>query len=126
MVVSICSDITLDALENTFSRFETDDDVFNHDFVKGGYLIVQQSPKPSPSPSLPSDVTEYLNARSTKILVLDDRLPEGPYFALGRHLHEAWRLFPDDLAAFSKAVIPLGDKQAIHETKDAPAYVLQC
>jgi hypothetical protein len=125
VVVSICSDITLDALQKTFSRFEADDDVFNHHYVEGGYLIVQQSPKSSPNPSLPSDVTDYLNTRSTKILVLDDRLPEGPYFALGRHLHQAWRLFPDDLAAFSKAVIPLDNERAINETKDAPVYVLQ-
>lgn len=125
MVVSIGVDITLDALQKTFLRFEANDDVFSHDFVGSGYLIVQRSPKSSPSPSLPRDVIEYLNARSTKILVLDDRLSEGQYFVLGRHLHQAWRLFPDDLAAFSKAVIPLDNERPISETKDAPAYVLQ-
>lgn len=49
---------------------------------------------------------EYLSASSTKLITLNEILREGPYFALGQRLHQAWRLYPDVLSAFATAVIP--------------------
>jgi hypothetical protein len=33
-------------------------------------------------------------------------LPSGPYFLSGSNLHQAWRLYPDDLDAFTVGMIP--------------------
>ena len=35
-----------------------------------------------------------------------DKLPSGPYFLSGQNLHQAWRLYPDDLEAFTFGLIP--------------------
>ncbi|KAJ4423676.1 hypothetical protein N0V82_001699 [Gnomoniopsis sp. IMI 355080] len=34
------------------------------------------------------------------------RLPSGPYFLSGPNLHQAWRLYPDELEAFTFGLIP--------------------
>lgn len=33
-------------------------------------------------------------------------IPSGPYFLLGNGLHQAWRLYTDDLDAFIVSVVP--------------------
>jgi hypothetical protein len=33
-------------------------------------------------------------------------LPEGPYFLVGDSIHQAWKLYADELDSFSVAVIP--------------------
>lgn len=38
-------------------------------------------------------------------------LPSGPYFLSGPNLHQAWRLYPDDLEAFASGLIP----EDVHE-----------
>lgn len=35
-----------------------------------------------------------------------DLLPSGPYFLSGQNLHQAWRLYPDDLDAFTFGLLP--------------------
>ena len=81
--------------------------MFDELFTTGGYLIVQQPPQTQPAPGLPDNVTHYLRERSSAIIFLSDTvLPEGPYFAVGRQLHQAWRLYPDNLSSFVTAVIP--------------------
>lgn len=35
-----------------------------------------------------------------------NQLPSGPYFLSGPNLHQAWRLYPDDLEAFTFGLIP--------------------
>lgn len=35
-----------------------------------------------------------------------DKLPPGPYFLRGQNLHQAWRLYTDDLDAFLYGLIP--------------------
>lgn len=35
-----------------------------------------------------------------------DKLPSGPYFLSGPNLHQAWRLYPDDLDAFTFGLLP--------------------
>lgn len=34
------------------------------------------------------------------------QLPSGPYFLSGQNLHQAWRLYPDELEAFTFGLIP--------------------
>jgi len=103
--------ITLAAIHDKFAKFEAEDDVFTSEFTTGGYLIVQQ-PSNQSAGTLPTDLKRYLHAKSTKLLTLDELLPEGPYLALGHHLHQAWRLYPDTLSAFAVAVVP-DDSEAV-------------
>jgi Asp-tRNA(Asn)/Glu-tRNA(Gln) amidotransferase A subunit family amidase len=49
-----------------------------------------------------------------------ERLPQGPYFALGGKLHQSWRLYPDDLEAFTTAVIP--DDDVTQSEGDTPSF----
>lgn len=35
-----------------------------------------------------------------------EELPSGPYFLSGPNLHQAWRLYPDDLDAFTFGLLP--------------------
>lgn len=35
-----------------------------------------------------------------------DKLPSGPYFLSGPNLHQAWRLYPDELDAFTFGLLP--------------------
>ncbi len=35
-------------------------------------------------------------------------LPEGPYFVQGKELHQAWRMYTDELDAFTSAISPDG------------------
>ncbi|KAF7670921.1 hypothetical protein GT037_011049 [Alternaria burnsii] len=97
--------ISLAAIHEKFTQFKAADDVYSDAFNTGGYLIVQH-PCNQFTGTLPTDVKEYLNGSSTKLLTLDETLPEGPYFVLGNHLHQAWRLHPDVLSAFAVAVLP--------------------
>lgn len=36
----------------------------------------------------------------------ESQLPSGPYFLSGQNLHQAWRLYPDDLEAFTFGLMP--------------------
>ncbi|KAL8833578.1 MAG: hypothetical protein Q9170_004193 [Blastenia crenularia] len=123
VVVSLAdAPISLRLIKNTFSRFEAEDDVFNEHFTTGGFLILQNFSKQQPSPVLPGDVTDYLNATSTTILTLDISLPEGPYFVLGQRLHQAWRLYRDSLSAFATAVLPVDEGESENAVGSIPRY----
>lgn len=39
-------------------------------------------------------------------LSVDEALPEGPYLRRGNGLHQVWRLYRDNLEAFTLATIP--------------------
>lgn len=39
-------------------------------------------------------------------LSVDETLSEGPYLLRGNRLHQLWRLYPDNLEAFTLATIP--------------------
>lgn len=106
VVVTLATlDVSLETIKNTFTRFAIEDDVFHEDFTTGGYLLLQGASS-RPTPSLPADIADYLAARSIVMLHLDSTLPQGPYFARGRQLHQAWRLYPDFLSAFTTIVVP--------------------
>ncbi|KAF1955681.1 putative amidase [Byssothecium circinans] len=124
VVISLdTSPISLDTFTSTISRFQTEDDVFNEEFTAGGYLVILQSSDTQPPSTLPSDVTEYLNARSTTILLSKGSLPEGPYFAIGRYLHQAWRLYQSfHGAAFTDSIscVPVPSRLYFKKTEKYP------
>ncbi|KAJ4303457.1 hypothetical protein N0V90_002352 [Kalmusia sp. IMI 367209] len=109
--------ISLTAIHDRLTHFESEDDVYNNSFISGGYIIIQQ-PCNRARETLPTDVKEYLSARSTKLLELNESLSEGPYFAVGQCLHQAWRLYPDFLSAFAVVVVP-DDESSSNETSKA-------
>ncbi|KAK0750252.1 amidase [Schizothecium vesticola] len=121
--------LSLDSVRDSFDRFLQTDDVFQKSFTKHSFLLVVPSPliaRPKDSEEqyrlrsyascttvesldkrVPSDLAEYLESRSLTLCFLDElAVPEGPYFVADRQLHQAWRLYPDHLGAFSNTVIP--------------------
>ncbi|KAI0469333.1 amidase signature domain-containing protein [Xylaria cf. heliscus] len=130
VIHSESNNVSLDLVQDSIARFNNEDDVFNEEFATKGYILIQLAHKwpPSPGPhdgeasggSLtllsdypsPDGLTSLLQERSLRLLVTDGpfTIPEGPYFLKGQAIHQAWRLFPDYLAAFTAAVIP--DDQA--------------
>ncbi|KKA25283.1 hypothetical protein T310_0691 [Rasamsonia emersonii CBS 393.64] len=95
--------VSVDFLENSFSRFAVEDDVFSTEFLINNILI-----------------------RSSTLLFVDksegkDVLPQGPYFASRQGLHQVWRLYEDSLAAFVSSVIP-SDDPYLFEPLKAAAY----
>ena len=86
------------------------DDVFNPDF---GAVLVE---KPDyDSANLSSYVSVEMDKSSRQVYHLSDvmalsdeiaELPSGPYFLQGPNLHQAWRLYDDELEAFTFGVVP--------------------
>jgi hypothetical protein len=101
----------VDLIQDTFDRFLAEDDVFQDGFTESGFLIIKTSTPELTTQALPKDVEEYLNSRLLSPVYLNgpEELPQGPYFALDGKLHQSWRLYPDDLGAFTTAVIPDDD-----------------
>lgn len=105
------NEISVGLIQDTFDRFLAEDDVFQEGFTKSGFLIIKPRTPDLTAKALPKDVEEYLNSRLLTPIYLNysEKLPQGPYFAFDGELHQPWRLYPDDLAAFTTAVIPDDD-----------------
>lgn len=81
--------------------------MFSPDF--GGVLVEK------PENGNQSDVNSLVETLARQIYHVDQftasgddfaQLPSGPYFLHGPFLHQAWRLYDDDLGAFNFGVIP--------------------
>ncbi|RWA09516.1 hypothetical protein EKO27_g5579 [Xylaria grammica] len=126
VIHSNSKELSLDLIQRSLARFNEEDDVFQDGFAVGGYILVhfaQNSLVSSEAYVEPASdrilttISDYpcpeglvglLRERSLQLLVSEgpDTIPEGPYFIEGQDIHQAWRLFPDHLAAFTAAVIP--------------------
>lgn len=87
------------------AHFEAVDDVFSAEF--GKVLIVassRTSVKGLASYQKVEPIIYHLDSEVSA--VANGSLPDGPYFLRGRNLHQAWRLYPDELEAFSFGVVP--------------------
>lgn len=90
------------------SQFTKTDDVFSADFLTD--LIGLQTP--GESATKVQDLRDLNTAlgqwdvTSTVIVTGDRELPPGPYFLCGANVHQAWKLYPDDLDAFQTTVVP--------------------
>ena len=102
--------LDVDLLEHTFERFSNSDDVFTFHFTNGGVLLPQNMDPEQSQDSISRALKEYLSHRSAQLLFMKpsdtDNLPEGPYFLHGESLHQAWRLYSDDLESFTTGVMP--------------------
>lgn len=96
-------------LLQTFSRV---DDVYSAAFHDS--LVIQTAPgtnldltglrtRIGNDDSVKSMFRRILGSYATNVTKL---LPSGPYFLQGQNIHQAWRLYPDDLQAFIQTVIP--------------------
>lgn len=102
--------VGVDDLLDAVQHFKSEDDVFSLDFLSDS-IVIQSS------------ATVYLGVEHLKNLKTSlgpwtvkslftlqcdaDRfpLPHGPYFLCGRNLHQAWRLYPDNLDCFATTVV---------------------
>lgn len=97
-------------LGRTLQYFVDHDDVCSDDFT--GILVMKPSTTghdvaPESLAALRATFSSiYHLAGSLETFANDDSLPSGPYFLSGSNLHEAWRLYPDDLDAFTFGMIP--------------------
>jgi hypothetical protein len=96
--------IETQGLESIFSSFETHDDVFSRDFLEKCETIVVLEPTTKPNLLTSLGKWDVKNIAS----IAEDRptLPEGPYFLVGDSIHQAWKMYADELDSFSVAVVP--------------------
>jgi hypothetical protein len=107
-------------LRKTLDRYINEDDVCTEEFT--GIIVVKPTAEDGGGSSLASAPrTEHSFSPSFSAIyhLANDghessplhrlgakELPSGPYFLSGRNLHQAWRLYPDDLHAFVFGMIP--------------------
>lgn len=99
-------------LWDTLQYYVQNDDVCVDDFT--GILVVT----PTPGSDSHGDVDQwaasdlsnfssvYHMTPDTRMLEQKHELPSGPYFLSGPNLHQAWRLYPDNLDAFTFGLLP--------------------
>lgn len=90
------------------------DDVCEDEFT--GILVVNPTASGSDSRGVAGDVSGpdlsrfssvyHIASDSARLLDGASRLPSGPYFLSGPNLHQAWRLYPDELHAFTFGLLP--------------------
>lgn len=121
--------LSLEVLQKSIHRFQEQDDVFNSDFVRGAYIFVHlvdgsvtegllldgkgQTLEIDNEYTPPVELEDFLTDHSLRLFVTrtSPALPEGPYFTRGHTIHQAWRLFPDELNAFTASVVPNDDTE---------------
>lgn len=101
-------EVQVEALRALFTRFEAQDDVFALDFTRGGVLLAQIAGGKPPLEKLSGSVRDCLTSQSSLLIFLESlkHIAEGPYFLKGNNLHEAWRLYEDELCSFVSSVVP--------------------
>ncbi|RBR13067.1 hypothetical protein FVER53590_06671 [Fusarium verticillioides] len=88
-------------LEGILDLFDSIDDVFVPDF---GSILVEKSGDNSSQVHI--DTRQIYHMDQIKALDGFSELPSGPYFLYGPNLYQAWRLYDDELGAFTSGVIP--------------------
>ncbi|KAK0621468.1 amidase signature domain-containing protein [Bombardia bombarda] len=142
--------ISLPRVQRSIADFLRLDDVFQSGFINGGYLIVRHSTPATQCVPLvqqqhalgqqqvetstrvlscikdqhvPVDLASYLDEHDLLLCIVASDIPlaQGPYFAVDRRLHQAWRLYPDHLGAFASSVVP-DDNTDIPRSEDSPRF----
>lgn len=108
-VTLLTTDEIFGDLDGILDLLDDYDDVFTPDF---GSVLIE---KPGPGQSNASQLDSFNDRPSRQLYQLEgingrsngfSELPSGPYFLHGPNLHQAWRLYNDDLDAFTFGVIP--------------------
>ncbi|KAI5461730.1 hypothetical protein BGZ63DRAFT_414396 [Mariannaea sp. PMI_226] len=109
-VTLLTTDEIFGDVDTILELFDDYDDIFTSDF---GFALVEKPNRAksnvSQATSLEVDTLRRQIYHLESIVGLGDslaELPSGPYFLHGPNLHQAWRLYSDDLKAFALGVIP--------------------
>jgi hypothetical protein len=105
----------VEAVLSSFAQFADVDDVFSGAFK--GTIVVQSMVQANDQAEDRADHQADLGAQLRSSNMFQsvyfstvtfeyNILPSGPYFLRGWNIHQAWRLYPDELDAFIFAVIP--------------------
>ncbi|KAK0128233.1 hypothetical protein ONS95_000211 [Cadophora gregata] len=92
-------------VEKIIANFLTNDDVFNHDFMQ--VVLIAQADILSMEIKLDSSAIEVLKKHGMQRWELVGNQPwkAGPYFAQGKDLYQAWKMYPDTSEAFYLSTI---------------------
>ena len=106
VVVSTSHVIEAEDILSIISNFAKNDDVYAEEF---GKILVFQTLTSSDNSHIIQGLR--MSKRFTAVYTseaesLDYLLPSGPYFLLDGQIHQAWRLYTDELNAFVLTVIP--------------------
>lgn len=100
---------TITRLLEDFSRR---DDVYSDDFTQTLVVQTPESVNPSsrfigpPQVAWEGEPRPFETVLTAQRSPSQDLLPAGPYFLIGSNIHQAWRLYPDNLGAFITTVLP--------------------
>jgi hypothetical protein len=98
---------TVENVNKRISLFADVDDVYQHAFDQT--LVLQSGGEEVPNSfinKLRANASNRFSEVYHSSASLNNLLPSGPYFLHGSNIHQAWRLYPDDLDAFIFAVVP--------------------
>ncbi|WZH42973.1 amidase signature domain-containing protein [Fusarium acuminatum] len=88
-------------LEGILDLFDSYDDVFVPEF---GSILVEKTG--DNSSQVRGNARQTYHMDQVKALDGFSELPSGPYFLYGPNLHQAWRLYDDELGAFTFGIVP--------------------
>ena len=116
IISSLDSDNGANAISRKIESFIALDDVYSIAFAS--YIIIQTAPgaaswKPVElKDGTLIDVPVSSQIVSASVFFREGDLPSGPYFVRDGLIHEAWRLYCDDLDAFEVTIVPHVDTSA--------------
>lgn len=96
----------METAQKAVGNFASEDDVLSDDFSSSVIL------RPSQGVDLSVVANRLLQSKLLRTIHISDpthksgRLPSGPYFIQGRSIHQAWKLYEDELDAFVIPTIP--------------------
>lgn len=100
--------ITLCDIQTKLDEFQNSDDVYTPEFAeKAAFILLHETENP-PRPN--QELSDYLKGRPGSLIFQKKtegaEWHEGPYFLINQELHQSWRVYPDNLNAFTSTVIP--------------------
>ncbi|KAI9656533.1 MAG: hypothetical protein M1821_004740 [Bathelium mastoideum] len=99
------SEYGLSHVAEALEHFALKDDVYSDDF---NATVVLQSVRGLDTSAIAERLKKGNTIRSVyaRDVASNDFLPSGPYFIQGKTIHQAWKLYEDDLDAFVIPIIP--------------------
>lgn len=105
-----CVSIEEDWLREAIARYEEVDDVFRKEFLSGVMFTASSS-----KIDITNGATKMLHAVGASWIGIIDTStssnpPQGPYYVLGKELHEIWQLHDDSQGAFLTSLVSGSNK----------------
>jgi hypothetical protein len=96
----------LRSLQSTIENFFKIDDVVSPAFLRDASIIVPSDTHTADHEIECNFPDESWRPQQVFRSAFISEVPPGPYFLVGKRLHQAWRLFPDHLDSFVCGVVP--------------------